>query len=233
MKVAQPGTSGVNVSEASATLQVPAAFGTAYTSAPTIRLNAASVKGNVDGQAFSVVYSRAVSSFKFNDYLFANDNDSEPANPRQGMVATFSATKFPLAPEVTVVAGVAGPDATKDTAPALNGNYFGIRTAVKPFSALNLALNYATNLGNRSAIGVDGGLELGPAKLSGLWVSSQTPGSPFADFFDNTLSDWAYYAQAEAKLGPLPLRQLPRRGPAVRRRPGGHVRERGHHLLRR
>ena len=205
VKVAQPGTSGVNVSEASATLQVPAAFGTAYTSAPTIRLNAASVKGNVDGQAFSVVYSRAVSSFKFNDYLFANDNDSEPANPRQGMVATFSATKFPLAPEVTVVAGVAGPDATKDTAPALNGNYFGIRTAVKPFSALNLALNYATNLGNRSAIGVDGGLELGPAKLSGLWVSSQTPGSPFADFFDNTLSDWAYYAQAEAKLGPLSL----------------------------
>ncbi|BBL83183.1 S-layer homology domain-containing protein [Thermus thermophilus] len=203
VKVAQPGTSGVNVSEASATLQVPAAFGTTYTSAPTIRLNAASVKGNVDGQAFSVVYSRAVSSFKFNDYLFANDNDSEAANPRQGMVATFSATKFPLAPEVTVVAGVAG--AGGDGTPALNGNYFGIRTALKPFSALNLALNYATNLGNRSAIGVDGGLELGPAKLSGLWVSSQTPGSPFADFFDNTLSDWAYYAQAETKLGPLSL----------------------------
>lgn len=84
------------------------------------------------------------------------------------MVATFSGTKFPLAPEVTLVAGVAGTTAN-DPNPALQaGNYFGIRTALKPFSALNLALNYATNLGNRSAIGVDGGLELGPAKLSAL-----------------------------------------------------------------
>ncbi len=176
MKVAQPGQQGVNVSEASATLQVPAAFGTTYAPAPTIRLNAASVKGNVDGQAFSVVYSRAVSSFKFNDYLFANDNDPEAANPRQGMVATFSGTKFPLSPEVTVVAGVAGVGG--DSAPALNGNYFGIRTALKPFSALNLALNYATNLGNRSAIGVDGGLELGPAKLSGSGFPPRPPVAP-------------------------------------------------------
>lgn len=199
-----PAAQGVAVSEASATLGVDA-FGTSF-GTPTIRLNAASVKGSVDGQPFSVAYSRNKSAFKFNDYLFANDNDNDPkpANPRQGVVATFSGTKFPLAPEVTVVAGVA--DTTEsDSSPALNGNYFGIRTAFKPFSTFNLALNYATNLGNRSAIGADGGLEVGPFSLKGLWVSSQVPGSPVANFFDNTLSNWAYYAQGEAKLGPVSL----------------------------
>ncbi len=202
-----PAAQGVAVSEASATLNVDAFTG-AFANVPTIYFNAASVKGSVDGQPFSVTYSRRNSAFKFNDYLFANDKDTDDsapgaANPRQGVVATFSGTKFPLAPEVTVVAGVAGLGA--DLIPALNGNYFGIRTAFKPFSAFNLALNYATNLGNRSAIGADGGLEVGPFSLKGLWVSSQTPGAPVANFFNNTLSNWAYYAQGEAKLGPVSL----------------------------
>ncbi|WP_022797490.1 S-layer homology domain-containing protein [Thermus islandicus] len=197
-----PAAQGVAVSEASATLNVDAFTG-ALSNVPPIYFDAASVKGSVDGQPFSVAYSRSNSAFKFNDYLFANDNDPEPANPRQGMVATFSATKFPLSPNVTVVAGVAAAGA--DGSPALNGNYFGIRTAFKPFSALNLALNYATNLGNRSAIGVDGGLELGPLSLSALWVCSQTPGSPVANCFNNALSDWAYYVQGETKLGPVSL----------------------------
>ncbi|BAW01908.1 S-layer protein [Thermus thermophilus] len=207
VKVAQPGTSGVNVSEASATLQVPAAFGTSYTSAPTIRLNAASVKGNVDGQAFSVVYSRAVSSFKFNDYLFANDNDPEPANPRQGMVATFSGTKFPLSPEVTVVAGVANNEGASFNAPAaLQGGYFGIRTAFKPVEGFSLALNYAENYGNRSALGVDASLALGPVKLSGLFDTSKTwPTGGLRNFFDSTLADWAYYVKGDLSLGPLSL----------------------------
>jgi hypothetical protein len=197
-----PAAQGVAVSEASATLNVDA-FTNAFAGVPTIYFNAASVKGSVDGQPFSVAYSRNNSAFKFNDYLFANDNDPEAANPRQGMVATFSGTKFPLSPEVTLVAGVAAVGA--DGTPALNGNYFGIRTAFKPFSNLNLALNYATNLALNSAIGVDGGLELGPVSLSGLWVSSQLPGSPVANFFDNTLSQWAYYVQGETTLGPLSL----------------------------
>jgi hypothetical protein len=199
-----PAAQGVAVSEASATLKVDA-FTSAFAGVPTIYFDAASVKGSVDGQPFSVAYSRRNSAFKFNDYLFANDNDPEPANPRQGMVATFSGTKFPLSPQVTLVAGVAGLDTARDPSPALNGNYFGIRTVFKPFSNFNLALNYATNLGLRSAIGVDGRLELDPVSLSGLWVSSQPPGSPFANFFDNTLSQWAYYVQGETKLGPLSL----------------------------
>jgi len=198
-----PAAQGVAVSEASATLNVDAFTGT-FNNVPTIYFDAASVKGSVDGQPFSVAYSRRNSAFKFNDYLFANDNDPETVNPRQGMVATFSGTKFPLSPQVTVVAGVAG-ETPSDSNPVLRGNYFGIRTAFKPFSALNLALNYATNLGLRSAIGVDGGLELGPLSLSALWVSSQTPGNPVANFFNNALSDWAYYLRGEAKLGPISL----------------------------
>jgi polyhydroxyalkanoate synthesis regulator phasin len=135
VKVAQPGQQGVNIAEASATLGV-GIYGTSFSAIPSIRLDAASIKGNVDGQAFSVAYSRRNSAFKFNDYLFANDNDPEPANPRQGVVATFSGTKFPLSPQVTLVAGVAGLDATRDTSPALNGNYFGIRTVFKPSPTL-------------------------------------------------------------------------------------------------
>ncbi|WP_243030809.1 S-layer homology domain-containing protein [Thermus altitudinis] len=204
LKNTAPSAQGLAVSEASASFGIDAFTGT-FSGTPTIYFNEAKVKGSVDGQPFSVAYSRENSAFKFNDYLFANDRDTEAANPRQGMVATFSATKFPLAPEVTLVTGVAGTTA-KDGSPALAaGNYFGVRTAVKPFSGLNLALNYATNLGNKSAIGVDGGLEVGPVSLTGLWVSSQAPGAPVANFFDNTLSNWAYYVQGEAKLGPVSL----------------------------
>ncbi len=203
IKNTAPSAQGVAVSEASANLLVDA-FTSSFSGTPTIYFNGASVKGTVDGQPFSVAYSRKNSAFKFNYYLFANDNDTETVNPRQGMVANFSASKFPLAPEFTIVAGVAG-TTVSDSNPALNGNYFGVRTALKPFSGLNLALNYATNLGNKSAIGVDGGLELGPVNLSALWVSSQAPGAPVANFFDNTLSNWAYYVQGEGKLGPVSL----------------------------
>lgn len=201
VKVAEPGSQGVNVSEASATLDIPL-----FPGAPAPSLEGATVKGNVEGQPFSVVYSSSNSAFKFNDYLFANDNDPKKANPRQGVVATFQGTKFPLSPEVTVVTGTALLDA--DGNPALNPNpgpYFGIRTALKPFEFLTLALNYATNLGHRSAIGLDGGLEFGPLSLSGLWVSSQTPGNPVRNFFDNTQSKWAYYVKGQAKLSPVSL----------------------------
>lgn len=199
VKVAEPGSKGVNVSEASATLGI-----TLFPGATTPSLSDATVKGNVDGQAFSVVYSSSNSQFKFNDYLFANDNDPEGANPRQGVVATFQGTKFPLSPQVTVVTGTAA--AGLDGQPALQpGSYFGIRTALRPFGSFTLALNYATNLLNRSAIGVDGGFGLGPLSLSYLWVSSQVPGSPVANFFNNTQSNWAYYVQGQAKLGAFSL----------------------------
>ncbi|AMA75005.1 S-layer protein [Thermus parvatiensis] len=208
VKVAQPGTSGVNVSEASASLSVDA-FGSGSINTTNAYLTDASVKGNVDGQAFSVVYSSSTSSFSFNDYLFANDKDSYPATTRQGMVATFSGTKFPLSPEVTVVAGVANNEGAAATPPApavLQGGYFGIRTAFKPVEGFSLALNYAENYGNRSALGVDASLALGPVKLSGLFDTSKTwPTGGLQNFFDSTLADWAYYVKGDLSLGPLSL----------------------------
>ncbi|BDG24842.1 S-layer homology domain-containing protein [Thermus thermophilus] len=202
VKVAQPGTSGVNVSEASASLSMDA-FGSGSINTTNAYLTDASVKGNVDGQAFSVVYSYNTSSFSFNDYLFANDKDSYPATTRQGLVATFSGTKLPLRPEVTVVAGVAN---NNGGTAVLQGDYFGIRTAFKPVEGFSLALNYAENYGNRSALGVDGSLALGPVKLSGLFDTSKTwPTGGLQNFFDCTSADCAYYVKGDLSLGPLSL----------------------------
>ncbi|GAA6755480.1 S-layer homology domain-containing protein [Thermus thalpophilus] len=203
-----PAATGVAVSEASAAFGVRV-YDTSLVPTPTVRLDAVSVKGEVDGQPFSVAYSRVASKFKFNDYLFANDAEGGVAHYRQGVVATFSGTNLPFSPEVTLVGGVAGIPAgsPQDVAPAINGNYFGIRTVVKPLQGASLGLNYALNVGIRSAIGADASLELGPAKLSGLWVSSKTllAGEPFTAYFDSNRSSWAYYGQAEVNLGPVNL----------------------------
>jgi hypothetical protein len=202
VKNSVPAGQGVAVSEAGFTLGLEA-FADGFRSVPAVRFDGASLKGAVDGQPFSVVYSWRNSAFRFNDYLFANDNDPEEANPRQGLVATFSGTKFPLSPEVTLVAGAAGAGA--DASPALRGNYFGLRVGLEPFSGFKVALSYANNLGLRSAAGVDGKLELGPLGLSGLWVSSQDREGSFAGFLDSARSHWSYYVRGEAKLGAFSL----------------------------
>lgn len=200
VKVAQPGTSGVNVSEASVTLYAD--------TFPSISLNleSAEVKGNVDGQAFSVAYSESNSKFFFNDYLFANNKDDDEAVSRQGVVATFSGTKFPLAPEVTVVAGQAtdnGNPSQPFGAPA--ASYFGIRTALKPLEGITLGLNYVRAEGIRYGVGADLSASVGPVKLTGVFDTTKPWGQPVSDLFDSTLSDWAYYVKGEATLGPLTL----------------------------
>ncbi|APD09110.1 S-layer homology domain-containing protein [Thermus brockianus] len=201
-----PAASGVAVAEASATFGVRV-YDTSLVSTPTVRLDGVAIKGQVDGQPFSVTYSRVASKFKFNDYLLANDAEGGVAHYRQGVVATFSGTNLPFSPEVTLVGGVAGPGSPADAAPAINGNYFGIRTVLKPLQGASLGLNYALNVGIRSAIGADASLELGPAKLSGLWVSSKTLGlgEPFTAYFDRNRSSWAYYGEAEVNLGSVNL----------------------------
>ncbi|GAA5336908.1 S-layer homology domain-containing protein [Thermus antranikianii] len=218
VKNTAPAATGVAVSEASAVVQVPVAFGTSFSAAPTVRVNAATVRGSVDGQAFSVAYSRAASSFKFNDYLFVNDNDPAGRETRQGVVATFTGSKLPLTPTVTVVAGVsAGAGMGGDDGGSggnLQGNYFGIRVATKPFPGLDLALSYAANDGGapqpnpvRSALGLDGSLKLGDFSVKGLFVTSKNTsiGGYFQDYFDPAIADWAYYVQLSGKLGPVSL----------------------------
>jgi len=210
VKNTAPKAQGVDFSEASASLGV-AAFGGAFAVIPSIRLDAASVKGTVDGQAFSVAYSRSASRFKFNDYLFVNDNDPAGRETRQGMVAEADLTKFPLSPKVTVVAGVSDAADNGGTGGNLRGNYFGIRVATKPFAGLDLALSYsyAGNGGAippRSALGLDGSLKFGDFSVKGLFVTSKTPtGTYLQGFFDPTVADWAYYVQLSGKLGPVSL----------------------------
>jgi hypothetical protein len=197
VKVPQPGTSGVSVSEASVDLSATAFPGAA------VSLDGASMRGNVDGQPFSLVYNSSASSFKLNDYLFANGKDGYPATTRRGMAFTFSGTQFPMKPEFTAVVGVAqnngGPAAP------LQGTYFGVRAAFKPTEDFSLGVNYGANDGNRAALGFDASLALGLVKLSALWDSSRTWGSALGSWFDPALSDWAYYVKGDLALGPLSL----------------------------
>ena len=197
VKVAQPSASGVNVSEASVDLSA------AIFPNVAVSLDGASVKGNVDGQPFSLVYNSSASSFRLNDYLFANDKDGYPATTRRGVVFTFSGTQFPMKPEFTTAVGVAqnngGPAAP------LQGTYFGVRAAFKPTEDFSLGVSYGANRGNRAALGFDASLALGPVKLSALWDSSRAWGSALGSWFDPALSDWAYYVKGDLALGPLSL----------------------------
>ncbi|WP_038040977.1 S-layer homology domain-containing protein [Thermus tengchongensis] len=203
MKNNASGTTGVSVAEASATLAVDAYPASTPLNTTNAYLTTANLKGNVDGQPFSIAYDYSTSSFSFNDYLFANDQDSYPATSRQGMVATFTGSKFPLNPEVTLVVGAAN----NNGGPApLSGAYFGIRTNFKPVQEFNLALSYAENYGVRSALGLDGSLSLGPVKLKGLFDTSLPVGGTFNQYFDSTVADWAYYVQGEVGVGPLSLK---------------------------
>ncbi|AEG34288.1 S-layer domain-containing protein [Thermus thermophilus SG0.5JP17-16] len=200
VKVAQPGTSGVNVSEASATL-----YADTFPSL-SLKLDTATVKGNVDGQPFSVTYSSSDSKFFFNDYLFANDQDTDEAVTRTGVVATFSGTKFPLAPEVTVVAGQARDNgAGREPFNAPTADYFGIRTAFKPLEGIALGLNYVRAEGLRYGLGADLSAKVGPVSVTGVFDTTKGWGQPVSDLFDSTLSDWAYYVKGDLSLGPLSL----------------------------
>lgn len=143
------------------------------------------------------------SSFKFNDYLLNNDNDTANVIYRRGVVATVDASSAvpALAPQFTVLAGVASPrlfskdgvswyyplvetSITKDdkiyyspVAP-LTGGYFGVRVATKP-SFGTLALNYVQgniipNSPNvrRDAAGIDADFKVGPVAVQGAFVGS-------------------------------------------------------------
>jgi archaellum component FlaC len=202
VKLAQPGQRGVNLSEASVDLSA-----TAFTGATTVSVDGATLKGNVDGQGFSVVYSKGASKFKFNDYLFANANDPDKVVTRQGVVATFSGSKLPLTPEVTVVAGNASSAAPNNV---LNGDYFGVRLALKPLKDTTLALSYAENPGNRAAVALDFSTKklLDLLDLDGAYVVSKD-WSVAGTIFDNWGTpnvDEAFFVRGTLTLGPVTLR---------------------------
>ncbi|WP_344870032.1 S-layer homology domain-containing protein [Deinococcus aetherius] len=145
-----------------------------------VYLGSASADGAIAGNKFDVRYERTNSKFKFNDYLFANDNDTEEVTQRRGVVINIAANpnEVALAPKFTVVVGNARNN--RGTPNILVGDYYGVRAAVNPFGLGELALSYAQNANNRSAFGVDYNLGFGsrnaegnaPFTVTGAYVAS-------------------------------------------------------------
>ena len=167
--------------------------------ANTIRFDNATANGKLAGQPFGVVYNRTNSAFRFNDYLFNNDADGEPANVRNGTVATISATNLPFAPKLTVVIGNGSAGIG---APVLLGDYYGVRAEVNPFNLGTIGLNYAQNIGNRSAVGLDANFKVGPINLKGVYDVSSLNSGTYTDLGDAFgKAQKAGYVQASADFG--------------------------------
>lgn len=143
-----------------------------------VSISDASADGTINGQKFDVKYHASRSSFKFNDYLFANDNANEGSftpTYRRGVVANIEATQLPLSPKLTIVAGNAAsnPDAkalSGDASGAISGlagNYYGVRASINPWSIGTVGLAFAQNDGNRSALGADWDLGFGAKDADG------------------------------------------------------------------
>ncbi|WP_291426332.1 S-layer protein, partial [Deinococcus sp.] len=160
-----------------------------------VALSQAAVNGSLEGGVkFSMRFDNgndSNSNFKFNDYLFANDNDVDNAVYRRGVVATVDASSIsPLGPKVTVVSGGAYPKTfsksgvtntylpggTGPLTPMLGG-YFGVRASVNPYNLGTVGVSYAQGnvaspLPRRDAASIDADLKFGPATLKGAYVAS-------------------------------------------------------------
>ncbi|GGR21843.1 hypothetical protein GCM10008957_37650 [Deinococcus ruber] len=203
------------------------------TGANLVQIDNATINGSLGGQAFSAVFQITNSAFRFNDYLFNANSDTEPVVNRKGVVATINATSLPFAPKLTVVVGnasanvVAGTDGspvaldangntiylantatTIPTPPVINGFYYGVRAEVNPYNLGTIGLNYAQNVGNRSAYGVDYDVKVGPVSLQGVYDLSAKDGAGsgtngaytgIADVFNK--GDNAFYTKASVDLG--------------------------------
>ncbi|ULH16944.1 S-layer protein [Deinococcus sp. KNUC1210] len=179
------------------------------TGANLVQIDNATINGSLGGQAFSAVFQITNSAFRFNDYLFNADNDTEPVVNRKGVVATINATSLPFAPKLTVVVGnatanvAAGTDGNPATPPVINGFYYGVRAEVNPFSLGKIGLNYAQNVANRSAFGVDYDVKVGPVSLQGVYdlslADAKSPYTSLTDYFSK--GDNAFYTNAAVDLG--------------------------------
>ena len=180
-----------------------------------------SADGTLNGQKFDVRYEPYRSSFKFNDYLFNNDNVSVGTDAvigRRGLVANIQADKLPLQPKLTVVLGNAAPW----QAPSLAGNYYGVRASVNPagygtFGVAFAQMDGVAGINGRSALGADWDLGFGiknadgnsPFTLTGAYVASVAHSqSTFltngANNVTNNLMqniDNVFYTDAKADLG--------------------------------
>ncbi|MDT7921249.1 MAG: S-layer protein, partial [Meiothermus sp.] len=170
-----------------------------------IKLNSASVKGSLSGQAFSITYDSSGSTFSFNPYLF--NNRTRGLVTTRGFVATLDARAFPLAPKFTVVTGEGFDDTAILAANRIFGTdatYGGLRAELN-LLGIATGLSYAENRGNRSAFGVDyKGSLFGLLNLEGAFVASTPFGTP-VDFTNQLVTDQAFYTKLGVKLGIIEL----------------------------
>ncbi|WP_407569654.1 S-layer homology domain-containing protein [Deinococcus altitudinis] len=200
-------TGSLTVSDAVANFGITTAAFTALSGATTnlpnlVYFKNATINGKVAGQDYKVVYDYHNSAFTFNDYLFNNNNDYEPANFRNGAVVTLNATALPLSPKLTVVAGNGYANVPGYT--VLNGNYYGVRAEINPYNLGTVGLNYAQNTGNRSAVGIDADFKVGGFSLKGVYdVSTRSVVTPVYNGIGDAFSrsEKAGYVNAAADLG--------------------------------
>ncbi|UQN07684.1 S-layer homology domain-containing protein [Deinococcus sp. QL22] len=174
----------------------------------SVNVDNASASGTISGQKFDVNYHNGNSKFKFNDYLFANDNDTEGAVTRRGAVINIEATQLPLAPKLTVVAGNARDNKGSSI---LEGNYYGVRASVNPGGIGTVGVSFAQMDGltsaGRSAYGVDYDVKFGPVGITGAGVASvQASPATFVSSggtFQNAVNsaDYAFYTDVKADFG--------------------------------
>ncbi|WP_299430437.1 S-layer homology domain-containing protein [uncultured Meiothermus sp.] len=171
----------------------------------------ASVRGNIDGQPFTLSYNR-FNAFRFTNYFMSNADPNFTGGLGRGFRADFSASKAFLSPTYTVVLGGTG-DSNFVVAANSGGvrDYFGIRSTVS-LMGLTAGLSYAeynvrefsgANLGRTGfALDLNGRL-FGLLGLEAEYVATKAVNVANWDFADSAAVDQAAVLKLTAGLGPV------------------------------
>lgn len=169
-----------------------------------------SVKGNIDGQPFSIAYNR-FNAFRFTNYFMSNADPNYTAGLGRGVKVDFSATKAPFSPTYTVVFGGTG-----DSNFVVGGNpsgvrdYFGIRSTVN-LLGLTAGVNYAEYNVREAATGRAGfaldlnGKLFGFLGLEAEYVATKPVSVANWDFSNPNAVDQASVIKLSTSLGPVSI----------------------------
>ncbi|RIH86067.1 S-layer homology domain-containing protein [Calidithermus roseus] len=201
--------SGFNLDEARAQLRFTQ-DGAVRLEDNAIQVLLVNLTGNIDGQPFTLRYSR-FNDFKFTDYFMSNADPNYTGGLGRGARVTFEANKFFLSPKVTVVMGSTANNSGTGFGgdPSAVNDYFGVRS-VYSLLGLNVGLNYAeyntrnTDGTGRAGFAVDwNGKLLGFLNLKGEYVATKLTSLPNWDFSNDAIVDQAFYVQPSVSFGPI------------------------------
>lgn len=170
----------------------------------------ASVRGNIDGQPFTIAYNR-FNAFRFTNYFMSNADPNYTGGLGRGFKVDFSASKAPFSPTYTVVFGGTG-----DSNFVVGGNsggvrdYFGLRSTVN-LLGLTAGVSYAEYNLREAATGRSGfALDLN-GKLFGLlgleaeYVATKPVTVVNWDFSNSAAVDQASVIKLSTSLGPVSI----------------------------